>query len=324
VRAVGALNLTSPSTRESSFTSTPSDLGFFLNGVFLPNNSIVLLSNIGVGSGALFCLTNVAECCTEVNNSLWKFPNNTEVMEESSSDIYMTRSFSSSILSRKNGAVGPMGVYSCMIPDSNSIRSLSIGIYNNKIEAINIITGNGVLHLGTFSGISCSTEVPVQFIQWLNESDSMMIHNNRTLVQKLELNFTINAFHNNTRYTCTISTDNGFRASKNITITTEAIPEITVKVLGNESIAMQDFSLMCVVSVAERLGSSITYSWSRGDSMESLNETSMEYTFTPTTKDDGVAYYCNATVNSGLLLEPITVMGSSNISVLGGFYGNIL
>ena len=111
-------------------------LGFFLNGVFLPKNSIVLLSNIGVGSSALFCLTNVAECCTEVDNSPWRFPNDTEVMEESSSDVYMTRSFSSSILSRKNRTVGPTGVYSCMIPDSNSIRSLSIGVYNNKNEGI--------------------------------------------------------------------------------------------------------------------------------------------------------------------------------------------
>ena len=109
-----------------------------------------------------------------------------------------------------------------------------------------------------------------------------------------------------------------------ITYFSLAIPDITLEVLGNESITMRDFSLVCVVSVAERLESSITYSWSRGDSMESLNETSMEYTFTPTTEDDGVAYYCTATVNSGLLLEPITVMGSSNFSVLGGFYRSIL
>ena len=109
-----------------------------------------------------------------------------------------------------------------------------------------------------------------------------------------------------------------------IAFLSSAIPEITLKVLGNESIALRDFSLMCDVTVAETLVSSITYSWSRGDSMESLNETSMEYTFTPTTEDDGVAYYCTATVNSGLLLEPITVMGSSNISVLGEFYRNIL
>ena len=100
-----------------------------------------------------------------------------------------------------------------------------------------------------------------------------------------------------------------------------AIPEIMVEVIGIESaIEMQDFILVCVVSVAGRLGSNITYSWSRGDSMESLNETNMMYAFTPTTEDDDVAYYCTATVTSGLLLEPITVMGSSTISVLGKFW----
>ena len=110
------------------------DVGFFLNGVFLSNNSIVLLSNIGVGSRGLFCLTYVEECCTEVNNYLWWLPNGIEVGEESSNDIYMIRSFSSGILSRKNGTVGPTGVYSCEIPDASSTRSLSIGIYNDQIE----------------------------------------------------------------------------------------------------------------------------------------------------------------------------------------------
>ena len=84
------------------------------------------------------------------------------------------------------------------------------------------ITGNETLNLGEFSGVVCSTEVPVQSIQWLNKSDGVTIRN-RTLVQELELNFTAHAYHNNTRYTCAISTDNGFRASKSINITTEGL-----------------------------------------------------------------------------------------------------
>ena len=38
------------------------ELGFFLDGTFLSNNSIVLLSDIGEGSNALFCLTNRIQC----------------------------------------------------------------------------------------------------------------------------------------------------------------------------------------------------------------------------------------------------------------------
>ena len=51
-------------------------VGFFLNGTFLPNNSVVLLGDIGEGSNALFCLTNRMQCCSPetVNRGRWDFP----------------------------------------------------------------------------------------------------------------------------------------------------------------------------------------------------------------------------------------------------------
>ena len=72
VRAQGAAN----SRSETSFTATPTgwcntglhqllmhmcyaDLGFFLNGRLLSDNSTVLLGDIGEGSGALYCLTDM-------------------------------------------------------------------------------------------------------------------------------------------------------------------------------------------------------------------------------------------------------------------------
>ena len=37
-----------------------SDLGFYLNGQIYPNNSIVTITDIGVGDSALFCLSDNA------------------------------------------------------------------------------------------------------------------------------------------------------------------------------------------------------------------------------------------------------------------------
>ncbi len=44
-----------------------SDLGFYLNGQMYPNNSIVTITNIGVGDNALFCLSDNGRCCRNSN-----------------------------------------------------------------------------------------------------------------------------------------------------------------------------------------------------------------------------------------------------------------
>ena len=106
---------------------------FFLDGAILPNNSIVLLSSIGEGSSSLLCLPNAMEYCTELPNNFWRFPNDSEVREENyGSNIYMVRSSTTGILSRRNGTVGPAGIYICII-DAN----LSIGVYNTQSEGAN-------------------------------------------------------------------------------------------------------------------------------------------------------------------------------------------
>ena len=98
-------------------------VGFFFNGRVHPNNSIVFLSDIGESSSALFCLTDRTRCCSITaggeRHGAWKFPNGSEIMQESmGGDIYRTRSYSSVILNRRNNAVGPTGIYTCEIPDA--------------------------------------------------------------------------------------------------------------------------------------------------------------------------------------------------------------
>ena len=100
----------------------------------------MLLSDIGEGSSALYCLTDRTQCCSTTaggeRRGLWRFPNGTEVMLESGyGDIYHTRGFSSVILSRRNNAVGPTGIYTCEIPDAgNIVRTLYIGQFSFSVS----------------------------------------------------------------------------------------------------------------------------------------------------------------------------------------------
>jgi hypothetical protein len=100
------------------------DLGFFLNGTVHSNNSIVMLRTIGVGISALYCLTNNRnECCKAstsagMKHDLWRFPNGSNVGEDTTVGIYFTRGFSSLHLNRRSSAVGPTGVYTCAVPDT--------------------------------------------------------------------------------------------------------------------------------------------------------------------------------------------------------------
>ena len=112
-------------------------LGFFLNGTFLSNNSIILLNEVGEGSRALYCLTDRLICCgTSVggaNRGVWSSPGTSvHLREDISADIYYSRGFSSLQLNRRSRSMGPAGVYRCIIPDaSNVLWTLYIGLYTN-------------------------------------------------------------------------------------------------------------------------------------------------------------------------------------------------
>ena len=124
-------------------------LGFFLEGRFLPNNSIILLGDIGEGISALYCLTKNTECCSneaESMHSNWEFPNGSNVAEDTTAGVYFTRAFSSIHLNRKSSAVGTTGVYKCFMPDAgNALKTLRIGVYDNETD--------GKLLMGTLLGL---------------------------------------------------------------------------------------------------------------------------------------------------------------------------
>ena len=96
---------------------------------------MVLLSDIGEGSSALYCLTDTEQCCLSASHGGWRFSNDSCAHEDPNANLYLIRGFSSLLLNRRSSAVGPTGVYTCLIPDSsNSSSNVYIGVYTRSIE----------------------------------------------------------------------------------------------------------------------------------------------------------------------------------------------
>ena len=98
----------------------------------------MLLSDIGEGSNALFCLTDRTQCCDNPSVGGWKFPNGSFVTSRSDSAINNINSFSSIRLNREGDVVGPTGIFTCNIPDqtSTTILNLYIGVYDDAGEGV--------------------------------------------------------------------------------------------------------------------------------------------------------------------------------------------
>ena len=103
----------------------------------------MLLSDIGEGSNALFCLTNRAQCCTAkagLNRGGWRFPN-TSVVNNNTADnyeFYRTRGYSSVYLNQRSNALELTGIFICRIPTNQSERNtnLYIGVYDDAGEGV--------------------------------------------------------------------------------------------------------------------------------------------------------------------------------------------
>ena len=121
-------------------------VGFFLNGMLYPNNSVVALTDIGEAADiededtmtALFCLTDLAACCRGADTGSdgvgeWVLAGQTEAVpanNAASSDSSFTRGRAPSavLLNRRNNAAGPTGIFTCHIPDGSGPRTAYIGI----------------------------------------------------------------------------------------------------------------------------------------------------------------------------------------------------
>ena len=126
------------------------DVGFLLNGILYPNNSVVTLDDIGASlfMAALFCLTPNTECCSDSETPIaanttreWYVPDGRPV---SSAATAFTREQVSSAVSLYHSEGGTLdsttGVFRCEIPNaSGTTQNLYVGIYPQGVGKTLII-----------------------------------------------------------------------------------------------------------------------------------------------------------------------------------------
>lgn len=98
-----------------------SSVRFQLNGQTYPNGSSLLMSSIGEGDSALWCLTD-GDCCTGDNRAgQFYYPDGTAVSIQAATQdgLYRNRGFKIIRLNRRSGATPQTGQYKCQIPDAD-------------------------------------------------------------------------------------------------------------------------------------------------------------------------------------------------------------
>ncbi len=101
-----------------------------------PNNSMVTITDIGVGDNALFCLSNSSSCCRGrdgMTSGEWFLPGGSSPIygsgDTSSANFSRSRRSSAVLLNRRNNAIEPEGLYRCdVIHARNITQTLYIGI----------------------------------------------------------------------------------------------------------------------------------------------------------------------------------------------------
>ena len=106
---------------------------FELGGITYPNNTIVLLEDIGEGDNALLCVSNNTDCCGDSSSFRGEFlyPNGTVVPVHSADhSSYRNRGPGFVRLNQRANAVNPqLGRYHCeILDDTDSVQLLFINI----------------------------------------------------------------------------------------------------------------------------------------------------------------------------------------------------
>ena len=113
--------------------NNPKPLVFELGGITYPNNTIVLLEDIGEGDNALLCVSNNTDCCGVPSSFRGEFfyPNGTVVPTQSADhSFYRNRGPGFIRLNQRANAVNPLlGRYRCeILNDVGVIQRLFINI----------------------------------------------------------------------------------------------------------------------------------------------------------------------------------------------------
>ena len=136
------------------------------------------LEDIGVGDGALLCLTDLTACCGSPHiMGNWFFPNGTRVPSSGVSwDIYRTRGHMVVFLHRRRGRAE--GIYSCVIPDATNVtKIIYIGVYTTE-------TGEWYIYIYIYTPV-LSTIVTLQLVQESEIQANVILCQKKMLICKL-------------------------------------------------------------------------------------------------------------------------------------------
>ena len=95
---------------------------FEINGKVYLNNSALSLTDIGEGTSALYCRTDMEECCATEPNRFGHFyyPNGVQVpIANRQHGFYRNRGNQIIRLNRREGITSPTGTYQCEIPNAD-------------------------------------------------------------------------------------------------------------------------------------------------------------------------------------------------------------
>ena len=117
-----------------------SEVSLLLNGQFKRNNSVIVWTEIGEGSGSLFCLTDKGDCC-EANTGNWINPNNDTLSLMSTDGFYQGYRKTSVLLQHQGVTPTVQGIFRCDVIDANNkMQHLYIGIYSQAENGEQVFT----------------------------------------------------------------------------------------------------------------------------------------------------------------------------------------
>ena len=121
------------STKFCDFDSVVTGVYLQRDGVFLPDNSAVFISDIGnVDNNRLQCLTDRTPCCGSSQTGEWNFPGGggTVPVQLGATTFFRNRGDDGTVnLNRvSNDVMMPTGQYCCEVPDATGVNRMACAI----------------------------------------------------------------------------------------------------------------------------------------------------------------------------------------------------
>ena len=110
----------------------------------IPEHGLAILTEIDTSNGeTLQCLTDKMDCCSATEGG-WLYPNGSEILTDSDSQMYVTRGSGVVHLHRKPWYDGTEGIYQCRIPNRHgTVQNLLIGLYTPDDGRLEPSVGTG-------------------------------------------------------------------------------------------------------------------------------------------------------------------------------------